>query len=64
MSPKIVDRDLRRREIAMAALEVFAEHGFEATSISQIAAAAGVGKGTIYLYFATKAELTVEAAHA
>ena len=64
MAPKIVDREQRKKEIALAALEVFAEHGIESTSISQIAAAAGIGKGTVYEYFDTKLELTVAAAGA
>jgi AcrR family transcriptional regulator len=62
MCPKIVDKDRRRDEIAAAALEVIAERGFEAASISQVAEAAGISKGTVYLYFESKAELTVAAA--
>jgi AcrR family transcriptional regulator len=62
MCPKIVDKDCRRAEIAAAALEVIAERGFEASSISQIAAAAGISKGTVYLYFDSRAELLVAAA--
>jgi AcrR family transcriptional regulator len=64
MSPKIVDKEKRKREIALATLEVFAEKGYEATSMSQVAELAGIGKGTIYEYFESKEELilsTVEA---
>jgi AcrR family transcriptional regulator len=57
VSPKVVDRDQRKREIALAALELFAQNGFEATSVSQIAEAAGVSKGSIYLYFSSKEDL-------
>ncbi len=64
MAPKLVDKEQRKREIATAALEVFAANGFESTSISQIATAAGIGKGTVYEYFGSKAELTVAAAAA
>jgi AcrR family transcriptional regulator len=64
MSPKIVEKSQRRQEIALAALEVFAQRGFEATSMSQVAKAAGISKGCIYLYFESKAELTVAAATA
>lgn len=64
MAPKIVEKAQRRQEIALAALEVFAQRGFEATSISQVAEAAGISKGSIYLYFESKAELTVAAASA
>ena len=57
MSPKIVDKDLKKKEIALAALDVFAQEGFETASIRQVAEAAGIGKGTVYEYFASKEEL-------
>lgn len=55
--PKIVDKKEKRAEIARIALGLFAEHGLESTSISQVAQAAGMGKGTIYEYFDSKTEL-------
>ena len=61
MSPKIVDKEKRRKEIALATLEIFSEKGFEATSISQVAELAGIGKGTIYEYFGSKEELILSA---
>ncbi len=61
MSPKVVDKDQRKREIALAALELFAQNGFEATSVSQIAEAAGISKGSIYLYFSSKEDLIFHA---
>lgn len=64
MSPKRIDKNRRKQEIAIAALEVFAQRGFEGASISQIAKAAGISKGSIYLYFDSKIELTVAAASA
>ena len=57
MSPKIVDKQQRKKEIALAAIDVFAEKGFESASISQISEAAGIGKGTVYEYFESKEEL-------
>jgi AcrR family transcriptional regulator len=57
MAAKIVDKDKRKKEIAYVALELFAENGFEATSISRIAHAAGIGKGTVYEYFKSKDEI-------
>ena len=48
MSPKFVDREQKTQKIAQAALEMFAQRGFAATSVDQIAQAAKVGKGTIY----------------
>ena len=46
--------DDRPREILAAALRVFAVHGYSATRLDDIAAAAGVTKGTIYYYFKNK----------
>ena len=57
MTPKIVDRSLRRQEIALAALDLLADQDFHSTTIGQIARAAGVGKGTIYEYFDSKEDL-------
>jgi AcrR family transcriptional regulator len=57
MSPKIVDRHEKRKEIGLVALDHFAQKGFAASSISQVAKAAGVGKGTIYEYFQSKDDL-------
>jgi len=47
----------RPAEIVEAALAVFAEKGFAAARLDQIARRAGVSKGALYLYFATKEEL-------
>lgn len=47
----------RPREICAAALEVFAEKGFAAAKLDEIAKRAGVSKGTLYLYFTDKEQL-------
>ena len=47
----------RPREICAAALEVFAEKGFAAAKLDEIAKRAGVSKGTLYLYFNDKEAL-------
>src|SRR3954454_16220724 len=47
----------RPAEIVNAALDLFAERGFAATRMDDVAARAGVTKGTVYLYFKTKDEL-------
>jgi AcrR family transcriptional regulator len=47
----------RPREICAAALEVFAERGFAAARLEEIARRAGVSKGTLYLYFKDKEDL-------
>src|SRR5438270_8734118 len=50
-------KDERPAEIVSAALALFAERGFGATKLDDVARAAGIAKGTIYLYFATKEDL-------
>ena len=65
MSVEIVDRPSRWRrrkddrpgEILVAALTCFAERGFAATRLDDVARRAGVTKGTLYLYFRNKEEL-------
>jgi AcrR family transcriptional regulator len=52
-----VDAATRRQAILDAALMVFAEHGFEAARLDEVAARAGVAKGTLYLYFKDKEAL-------
>jgi AcrR family transcriptional regulator len=47
----------RPEEILSAALESFAAKGFAATRIEDVAARAGISKGTLYLYFDGKEEL-------
>jgi AcrR family transcriptional regulator len=47
----------RPREICAAALELFAEKGFAAAKLDEIARRAGVSKGTLYLYFKDKEQL-------
>ena len=50
-------KDARPEEILGAALDVFADRGFAATKLEDVARKAGVTKGTIYLYFANKEAL-------
>ena len=50
-------KDARPSELTAAALELFVEKGFAATRLDEIAARAGVSKGTLYLYFDSKEEL-------
>lgn len=57
MSPRIVDKDLRRRGILTAAASVFAKHGYRRATMEQIAEEAGVAKGSVYLAFASKEDL-------
>ncbi len=55
---KIVDKELMRGKIMRAALTVFERTGFHAATIGDIAAQAKLGKGTLYLYFKGKDDLT------
>lgn len=47
----------RREDILEAAVRVFAKKGISRTTVSDITDAAGVAKGTFYLYFASKEHL-------
>ncbi|QQE78409.1 TetR/AcrR family transcriptional regulator [Alicyclobacillus sp. SO9] len=51
------DQSAKREEILRSAAVEFAEKGFEKANINHISINAGIGKGTIYLYFKTKQEL-------
>src|ERR687897_2931426 len=50
-------KEARPDEILAAALASFAERGFAATRLDDVAARAGISKGTLYLYFKNKEEL-------
>src|SRR2546425_1622273 len=50
-------KQARPGEIVAAALELFAERGFAATKLADVARRAGVTKGTLYLYFDSKEAL-------
>ena len=47
----------RPQEITEAALAAFAENGYAATKVDEVAKRAGVSKGLLYLYFKTKEDL-------
>lgn len=49
----------RRAELLKIAREIFAEKGFEGTTISEIVARAGIAQGTFYLYFPSKISVVV-----
>src|SRR5215470_4548245 len=50
-------RNDKRQRILDAATAVFAERDFHRVQVSDVATRAGVGKGTVYLYFPTKDDL-------
>ncbi len=61
MPPKTTKKEIvtafRTREILAAARQVLEQRGLEAMTMEEIAAAAGVAKGTLYLYFQSKDDL-------
>lgn len=56
--PKIVDKDAMRVRIIGAAMAVFQRAGFHGARMIDIADEAGLAKGTLYLYFQNKHDLT------
>ena len=61
MRRKLTPRGRERREQLMTcAARLFAERGYHPTSVADIVAALGVGKGVFYWYFASKDELLTE----
>ncbi|MDR6215642.1 TetR/AcrR family transcriptional regulator [Paracidovorax wautersii] len=53
-------KEARPGELLSAALDLFVEKGFAATKVEEVAARAGVSKGTLFLYFPSKEELFKE----
>jgi AcrR family transcriptional regulator len=56
-SRREVKKDATRRRILAAGIRIFSERGIDAPTVDEIAAAADVGKGTIYNYFAAKEDI-------
>ncbi len=59
MTPKIVDKEKKKREILRSALKVFSQRGIHDFKMIQVAQAAGVGKGTLYEYFPSKEDIVI-----
>ena len=55
--PKIIDKQAKKLDILHAAAKVFAQKGVVNTKMVDIAAEAGIGKGTIYEYYRSKEEI-------
>ena len=56
-APRQRRKETRPQELLDAALTLFVEKGFAATRSEEVAHAAGVSKGTLYLYYPSKEEL-------
>ena len=52
--PKIVDRELYRKELLNKSFELFAEKGYSSVTMREIASGIGVSTGTLYHYFSSK----------
>lgn len=57
-------KESRPQELLDAALSLFAQHGYAQTRLDDVASQAGVSKGTVYLYFASKQDLFEAVVHA
>jgi AcrR family transcriptional regulator len=57
MAPRTKPAEDRRRELLDAGQRAFVARGIAATTVDDITAAAGVAKGTFYLYFSSKEHL-------
>jgi AcrR family transcriptional regulator len=55
--PRKTKRERTRERVCDAAREVFLAHGYNAATVEQIAAAAGVGRSTLYTHFSDKNEI-------
>jgi AcrR family transcriptional regulator len=56
----IVDKELKRHNIALSCKELLLDNAIKNITVSQIAKAANIGKGTIYEYFSNKDEIVFE----
>jgi len=56
----IVDKEKKKREIALSCKELILENGINKLTVSQVAKSAGIGKGTVYEYFKNKDEIVFE----
>jgi AcrR family transcriptional regulator len=56
-TPRAVQADRRREELLATGLRLFAQQGFRATTIADIAEATGTAHGLVYHYFASKDDL-------
>jgi len=54
------EKEAIRAKLIKAAERLFTEQGFSKTSVSELARAAGIGKGTFYMFYKTKEELVCD----
>lgn len=60
MSPRKVNKEEKRREVAIACSDLLHEVGMKNITVAQVAKTAGIGKGTVYEYFENKEDIIFE----
>lgn len=58
--PKIVDKEQKRKDIAISCSDLIHDVGMKKLTIAQVAKTAGIGKGTVYEYFENKEDIIFE----
>lgn len=58
--PKRIPRAVREQQMLDAAVQVFAQRGYQGASMDEVAEAAGVSKPMVYLYLSSKEDLFIE----
>jgi len=56
----IIDKEQKKKDIALACKDLFVNNNMNTLTISEIAKTAGIGKGTVYEYFKNKDEIVFE----
>ncbi len=60
MSPRKVNKDEKRREVAISCADLIHDVGMKNITVAQVARTAGIGKGTVYEYFENKEDIIFE----
>ena len=60
MSPRKVNKEEKRREVALACSDLIHDVGMKCLTVAQVAKIAGIGKGTVYEYFENKEDIIFE----
>lgn len=58
--PKIVDKEQKRKDIALSCSDLIHDIGIKKLTVAQVAKTAGIGKGTVYEYFENKEDIIFE----
>ncbi|AXX91706.1 TetR family transcriptional regulator [Malaciobacter molluscorum LMG 25693] len=58
--PKIVNKELKRKEIAISCMDLIYDVGIRKLTVDEVAKKANIGKGTVYEYFENKEDIVFE----